>query len=384
MNKVVQEFNPKASSYRVVYREIPQSQFNQVLLEALASGTGPDLIIAPQDIILSNISRLYPFPLASFSEKAYKDMYVDGASLFFSPQGAIALPVSIDPLVLFYNRTLFSKHGIVTPPQYWDELVNDTPLLTITNNQGQFAESAISLGAPNTPYQKEILMSTVMQLGQTPVLKQFRSDGTPIFTVMANTPVTQEGEVLPLSTATRFFSQFSDPTKGTYTWSQYGGDALNQFLAEKLAMYIGYASELNTIRTRNPRADIEMSYLPQTRGYNTFATTGRMYGIAALQTTKNPVTSLTVESQFASAGISPAIAATIGAVPALRQYATTQGLSDVVAKSMLVAHPWYDSFSVQSTNLTATMFSDILSGRMGPADAAVTFVSRLQDLYTPN
>jgi hypothetical protein len=48
-----------------------------------------------------------------------------------------------------------------------------------------------------------------------------------------------------------------------------------------------------------------------------------------------------------------------GAVPALRQYATTQGLSDVVAKSMLVAHPWYDSFSVQSTNLTATMFSDI-------------------------
>jgi len=383
MNKVVQEFNPKATTYRVVYREIPQSQFNQVLLESLANGTAPDLIIAPQQIILSNLSRLYPFPISSISEKAYKDMYVDGASLFFTPQGAMALPVSIDPLVLFYNRTLFSKHGIVNPPSHWDELVNMVPLLTITNSQGQFVESAISLGAPNTPYAKEILMATTMQLGQTPVLRQYRNDGALLFSVTANSPTTEGGEVLPFATAVRFFSQFADPTKNSYTWSQYGGNALDQFLAEKLAMYVGFSSELSTIRARNPKADIEMSYLPQTRGYNTFATTGQMYGIATLRTSQNLVTSLTVESQFASAGVSPAIAAILGTVPALRQYATTQGLSEVISRSMLVARPWYDSFPTESMNLTATMFSDILSGRMGPADAAAAFVSRLQDLYTP-
>ncbi len=383
MNKIVQEFNPKATSYRVAYKEIPASQFNQILLEALANGTGPDLIIAPHQLILANADRTYPFPVASFSEKVYKDMYVDGASIFFTPQGALALPVSVDPLVLFYNRTLFSKHGLVSPPTYWDELVNMAPKLTLQDNRGQFIESAISLGAPNTPYAKDILMATVEQLGQTPVLKQYGNNGAPLLFMMANTPVTKDGEVFPLATAARFFTQFSDPTKNTYTWSQYGGVAVDQFLAEKMAMYIGYASELPTLRSQNPKADIEMSFLPQTRGYNTFATVGQMYGIATLKTSKNIVTALTVESQFAGTGIAPAIASLYGATPALRAYASAQGVSEVITRSMLVAHPWYDSFSVQSTNLAASMFADIINGRVGPADAAATFVSRLQDLYTP-
>jgi ABC-type glycerol-3-phosphate transport system substrate-binding protein len=101
MNRVVQEFNPKAESYRVTYREIPQAQFNQTLLEALANGSAPDLIIAPHQLILANQSRLYPFPIASFSEKTFKDTYVDGAGILFSSAGALALPVSVDPLCFF-------------------------------------------------------------------------------------------------------------------------------------------------------------------------------------------------------------------------------------------------------------------------------------------
>lgn len=383
MNTVIQQFNPKAQEYRVVYTEVSASQFSQRLVEALANGTGPDLIIAPHQLILANSSRLYPFPLASFSEKSYKDMYIDGASLFFTPEGAIALPVSIDPLVLFYNRTLFSKHGVINPPEYWDEVVNSSPQLTVADGRGGFAESAIALGAPNVPYAKDIMMATVNQLGQAAVLRQYRDDGAMLLTVTANMPVVEEGEVYPLATAARFFTQFSDPTKASYTWSQFAPKADDQFVAEKLAMYIGHASELKTLRARNPKADFEMSYLPQTRGYNTFVTGGQMYGIATLRSTKNPVTALTVESQFAGAGVSPAIASLMGAVPALRSYAGTQGIPDVIARSMLIARPWYDSFPVESVNLMGTMFSDIISGRLGPADAAATFVSRLQDLYTP-
>ncbi len=383
MNTIVQEFNPQAKTYQVRYTEIPATQFSQKLLEALANGTGPDMIIVPHQLILANQTRLYPFPIGSLSEKKYKDLYVDGASVLFTPTGALALPVSIDPLVLFYNRTLFSKHGIVNPPQYWDELVNMVPLLTILDSRGQFVESAISLGAPNTPYAKEILMATVQQLGQTPVLKQYQEDGQPYLSVTANTPVTQEGEVFPLATAARFFTQFSDPTKNTYTWSQYGGNAEDQFVAEKVAMYIGRASELATLRARNPKADLEMSYLPQTRGYNTFSTTGQMYAIGTLKTSKNLVTALTIEGEFASAGVSPAIASLMGTVPALRAYSSTEGLSDVIARSMLVAKPWYDSFPIESVTLVSTMLADIISGRAGAADAAADFVSRLQDLYTP-
>lgn len=383
MNRVVQEYNQKTSTYRVVYVEVSEQGFNQALLEALASGTGPDLILAPHQVILSQVARLYPFPTSSFSEKSFKDTYVDGASLFFSPAGALALPVSIDPLVLFYNRTLFSKHGLINPPVYWDDVLNMTSTLTIQNSKGGFDESAIALGSPNTPYAKDILMAIVGELKQAAVLDQRRDDGTQLLTVTANTPATADGEIYPLATAVRFFTQFADPTKVSYAWNQFAGNASDLFVAEKLAMYIGYAGELGTLRLRNPKADIEMAYFPQTKGYNTFVTGGQLYGIATLKTSKNLVTSLTVQSQLASAGVSPAIASIIGAVPALRAYAGTQGVPDVIAKSMLVARPWYDSFPVQSTNLIASMLADVINGRMGPNDAVVTFVSRLQDLYTP-
>lgn len=383
MNRILSEYNPKVKDFRVVYREIPEAQFNQTLLVALANGTGPDLLFAPHQLLLANSSHVYPFPIASMSQKTYNDLYVDGGSVFYSPNGPLALPVTIDPLVLFYNRTILSQRGIANPPQYWDELVSMIPSLTIQRDT-QFDLSTISLGAPNTPHNKEILMSTVLQLGQIPVFTQYNAmDGSVRQLVLANNPATQDGTILPLTTAARFFSQFADPTKNTYTWSQYGGKADEQFLALKSAMYIGFASEFTTLQARNPTADIQLAYLPQTKGYNTFAMTAEMYGVASLRTSRNLFTALTVQSQFASPGIAPALAGAIGQLPAIRSYASTQGLSEVLAKSMLVARPWHDSFPTQSNSLINTMMGDIITGRMGAADAAATFVSRLQDLYTP-
>jgi ABC-type glycerol-3-phosphate transport system substrate-binding protein len=190
--------------------------------------------------------------------------------------------------------------------------------------------------------------------------------------------------VRPLATVLRFFTQFADPTKSSYSWNDFNGKADDQFVAEKLAMYIGYSSEFQTLKARNPKANFEMSFLPQTRGYNTFATAGEVVGIATLKTTKNLLASLTAESQFASAGISPSIATSYGAVPALRSYATIPGVPEVVARSMLVAQTWYDSFPAQSTALIGSMIADVVNGRLGPNDAADSFVARLQGLYTPH
>lgn len=383
MNAIVQEFNPQAKTYRVVYKEVGENVFTQKLLEALANGNGPDLIMAPYQIILSQSSRVYPFPITNLGEKQFKDTYVNGASVFFSPYGALALPVSIEPMVLFYNRTLFSKHTIINPPAYWDELTAVVPSLTLKNNRGQFIESGIALGAPNTPYAKDIIMAIVGQLGQVPALQQYNAMGEPYISVIANEPVMEGGDVHPLSSAVHYFTQFADPTQNTYSWNQYLGNADELFVAEKLAMYIGYSGELETLRARNPRAEIEMTGFPQSKGYNSFVTGMRMYGIATLKTSKNPSAAFNVEAQFAGGGISPSLAALVGGVPAFRNYAATPGLSSVVASGMLVARGWQDSFSNQSTAYIMNMISDILNNRQGVTDAVTTFVSRLQDLYTP-
>lgn len=380
MNSVIQQFNPQAKTYAVRYRYIPEATFAQQLLEGLANGTGPDMILTSYQTILSQQARIQPYPIGSFGEKAYNDMYVDGASVLFTAQGALAFPVSVDPMVLFYNRTLLSKRGIAYPPAYWDEVVKITPELVLRNGD-VFKETSIPLGAPNSPYAKDIIMTIIAQLGQVPVVQIPMQGGGIYNNVLINSPVAEGGEVLPLSTAVRFFTQFADPGQGAYSWNQLQGNASDVFVGEKLAMYIGYAGELGTLRARNPRAQFEMTYLPQTRGYNTFATGMRMYALATLKNSKNMQASFVTQAQFAGAGVSPAIAAVAGSYPALRSYAANPNVDPVLTKSMLVARGWYDSHEKESTAYFETMISDIISYRKGVTEAVNTFILRFRDLY---
>jgi ABC-type glycerol-3-phosphate transport system substrate-binding protein len=309
-------------------------------------------------------------------------MYVDGASVLFTPQGALGLPVSVEPMVLFYNRDLLSKHGIPNPPTYWGDITAMSSMLTIFDKAGNVAESAIALGSPDVPYAKDIIMAIIGQLGQVPVVRIPNQLGELYFDILANQPVTEGGDVLPLSTTLRYYTQFADPGQKAFSWKEGFPNAVDTFLSEKLAMYIGYSGEYQLLRARNPRASIEMTYLPQTQGYNTFSTGMRMYALATLKSSKNPYVALTVESQFAGAGIAPVIAQITGGVPALRSYAMTQGLDPVIAKSMLVARGWYDSHPVETTGYTTVMISDVNNRRYNISDAANIFVSRLRDLYT--
>lgn len=377
MNAVTQAFNPQAKTYAVRYQYVKEEEFNQRLLEALASGNGPDLIMAPYQTMLAQESRLYPFPIA---EKTYKDIYVDGASVLYSGGAALALPLSVEPMVLFYNRTLLSKHSVLNPPEYWDELSSVTPALTLKQGNA-FVESSIALGTPDVPYTKDIIMAIVSQLGQVPLIRSVSQTGDVYTTITVNDAITVGGDVLPLSTVNRYITQFGDSGQTTYTWNASRGNAADVFVAEKLAMYIGYSGELPTLRAQNPRAEFAMATLPQTRGYSTFSTGMRMYAIGTLKSSKNLGTALTVQSQFASSGVSPTIAATVGAIPAIRAYAATQGLDPVVAKSMLVARGWYDSHEKESTAYTTVMISDIINYRYGVSDASNIFVGRLRDLY---
>lgn len=383
MEPLLQQYNISAKTYRVSYREINEARFVSTLVDALANGNGPDMILAPYQIILSQTSRLYPYPLTSITEKTYKDAYVDGASVFWSPYGALALPVSIEPMVLFYNRTLLSKHGISNPPTYWDDFVDIAPKLTVKKD-GNFLESAISLGSyNNVPYTKDILVTIVGQLGQVPLLQEFGPSG-PIYNVFINTPLPTKQEVLPLVTATRFITQFVDPSKTTYTWSQFLGSATDLFIAEKLAMYVGYSGEQSGLQSSNQKLDLGMTYLPQIKDANTFTTGMRMYGLATIRQTRNPQASLVTESALSGAQWSSSIASAVGGISPLKSIVSNAGFPEAISRSALVARGWQDIYFNQSNDLFARLIDDILSGRSLVTDAVETFESRFISLYNGN
>lgn len=229
---------------------------------------------------------------------------------------------------------------------------------------------------------KDIIMAMVSQLGQMPVLANYNADGTFSYNFLANNPVTETSPVQPLSTVMRFVTEFSDPMKSTYSWNQFSGNAVDAFVAEKLAMYIGYAGEFAVLRSQNPKMDIDMTYLPQALNQGTFSTGMRLYGIATMRQAKNPSGSYAVEYAFSGANWSPQIASVVGASPALTSYLNTSGINEVLKNSLLVARGWYDINTQSSSDFMSQMFYGIISGKQGVIDAVNDFTNRMNDLYT--
>ena len=61
----------------------------------------------------------------------------------------------------------------------------------------------------------------------------------------------------------RFYTQFADPAKETYSWNKTFQNDKNAFISGKLAFYFGYASEYKDIQQKNPnlRFDIIFNFI---------------------------------------------------------------------------------------------------------------------------
>ena len=381
IDKILSNLNLAVKTYRVTYQEIPENKLPGVLLNALADGNGPDMLLAPYQIILKEADRIQPFPYAVISEKAYKDNYVDGASIFLTPYGALALPVSIEPMVLFFNRELLSKHLIVNPPEYWDELTNMTPSLTVKNRNGEFFENAISFGSTNNdPYAKDFIMTLVSQFGQTPVYRNYTQKGA-TYNVSANDEITS-AKVRPLANAIRYYAQFSDPLKQTYTWNYAMPNAIDSFVAEKLAMYVGYSSEMSLIKSVNQKINFDMTYLPQAKGYGTASTGMRLYGIATLRQSRLMATAQAAQSALAGSPYSIQIAQSIAGISPIKAISQSDpNVPEVAKRSSLIARGWYDINVDGSTNLFNILMQEIVSGKRDLNDAVDGFVIKLSNLF---
>jgi ABC-type glycerol-3-phosphate transport system substrate-binding protein len=130
-SKVFEDTNSANLDLSITYTKKQESTYQQSLIEAFASGNGPDLFFITPDMVQKFSNFTYKIPYASYSEKTFRDAFIDGASSYLASDGIIAFPVIVDPMVLYYNKDIFSSEGIVSPPKYWDELFNLSGSLTM-------------------------------------------------------------------------------------------------------------------------------------------------------------------------------------------------------------------------------------------------------------
>src|SRR3989344_5275263 len=209
--------------FSVNYVEKSTETIEAEFTEALARGTGPDLIILTQDQLWKNKAKLLAIPYTSINERDFKTAFIEEGELFLDETGIYALPLSIDPLVLYYNRDLLSNARQAQHIQYWDEIYAAATNLSKRDAAGNIVLSVMALGeARNIPHAKDIFSLLLLQAG-TPITGLVNRELRSQISLNFGTPI------LPGEAALDFYTQFSNPTKVYFSWNRSLIDAQTHF-----------------------------------------------------------------------------------------------------------------------------------------------------------
>jgi ABC-type glycerol-3-phosphate transport system substrate-binding protein len=356
----------------VTYVEKQEESFDKEFVEALASGGGPDAVILPQDLIVKHENKLLPIPFDVFPEREFKNLFIEEGELYVTPQGIVGLPFSVDPLVMYWNRSLFADAGVPTYPKYWDEFFNLAPKLTKKSNTSVISQSALAFGEfRNVTHAKDILSALIMQAGN-PITRRGAGGIESTFASQFDLPEA------PAAAALIFYTEFSNPIKPTYSWNKALPQSKNAFIAGELATYFGYASEVEDIRAKNPNLNFDVATLPQIRSLNNKLTYGKMLAFSVTKATADPGNTYGVlQTLLDSNSLTHWIELT-GLPPVRRDmYATRPQDSylSVFYDSALVAKGWLDP----ERNTTSTIFESVIESILSGRETVYVAVSRAND-----
>ncbi len=350
----------------VAYVEKSSNTIESEFTEALAQGIGPDLIILTQDKFLKEKPKLVPIPYESISERDFKQTFVEEGELFLGEDGIYALPLSIDPLVLYYNRDLLSNAGQARPIMYWDEIYAAALNLSKKDAAGNLVSSVLALGeARNIPHAKDILSLLLLQAG-TPITEFSGSTLRSQLINNFNLPIS------PSQAAFDFYTQFSNQTKAFYSWNRSLIDAQTHFTSGDSAYYLGFASELKALRNKNPTLNFSVSLVPQSRVSGKIITFGSLRGVAISRGSRNTAAALTVATKLVSKEVVLFLSQELLLPPARRDLLSqkpTDTAMSVFYNAALQSRGWLDPDTLATNIIFREAIESITSGRARTVEA---------------
>ncbi len=377
VSPLIEEFNAVNESFVVKYVQKSPESFDQELLEALASGAGPDLIFLPDDLAYHYANKLYVIPFESFPLAAFKNTFAGAGEVFLISSGIIAFPLTIDPLVMYYNRNILDAEGITFPPATWDEFTTLVPKLTKKDESNKISTSAVALGHfSNVAHAKDILSALFMQ-GGSPIVAE--SEGRFISALETSTAGYDPSAVL------KFYTDFADPNQLVYSWNKSFPNSTDAFSKEDVAFYFGFGSELESLVNKNPNHNFFASAFPQISksklgSSNLKATIAHTTGVAILESSENFDTAFTAAGLLSSGEFASKFAALTGTVPARRDLLSikqTDAFNPIFYSSALYGKSWLDPSPKDTNDIWRRMIDAVLSNSNTPGGAISDAASRL-------
>lgn len=372
INPLLEDLNTANQTFLITYVEKNADTFDQELLEALATGTGPDMFFMPGDLAFHYRNKILAIPYSTYSVSSFKKTFAGAGEVFMNSNGIMAFPMTIDPLVMYYNRSMLDTSGITNPPANWTQFIEMVPTLTKKDDTNRITRSAVALGHfSNVSHAKDILSMLFMQSGSQVVAER---EGRFVSDLISSTK--------RLDPAIEFYTDFADPLKTTYSWNKSFPLSRDYFSTNNLAFYFGHASELSALVNRNPNQNFLAAEVPQIENSNFKVTSANVTGLAISVASKNVNTAFIAANMMSSGEFALKLAANLGVAPARRDLLavkTTDAFNPVFYRAALYSRSWLDPSPEDTVSIFRNMIENVLSNTLTP-DQAISDASSKMSL----
>ncbi len=331
--------NSKETGVKISYVQKDSQSYKSALVEAFASGTGPDLFFINQDMVIPFGNKISTLPYERFPERDYRLRYIDGASVFLNNSGIVALPFAVDPLVMYYNKSMFNTAGLATPPTNWAEFNALVPILTQLDENRNILKSGLAFGQfENIQYATNIFETLLLQLGDPIVVRDNNGNYVSVIN-QANSAATN-----PLILTLQFFTNFSNPLLDSYSWNSAMQTAEDMFVQDRLAMYFAPASRFFDIQRKNINLNYDIVKIPQVSETSNFVTGADFYGISVAKSSRKQSAAFSAANLIVNGAQNKAITEANFLAPVRRDLlASRAGLSayqTAIRESALISYTW--------------------------------------------
>lgn len=355
----------------------PES-YTEDLIEAFARSEGPDLFFVDQTMLNRLAGKTVDIPYSVYPQRDYINDFSDGSSVFMTTTGLKALPLFIDPLVMYFNRTMYTSAGIVIVPKNWTELVATLKPINEVDTRNNVRRSAVAMGEFNNITNAKYLFSTLVFQAGNPIVEMDK-DNNYRFVLGESFGFTPT----PAQAATEFFVQFGNPAQSSYSWNRSLPRDKDFFVAENLAVYFGLASELADLRQKNPHLNLDVAVVPQKDSQKRI-TFGNYSGLGIAKSSKKQNAAATAAMILSQTSNLEKLSGILGVEPARRNLLALKAadpFKQIFRDSAAIARSWIDPDTRESNKLFLRMIDGVQTGQLGPATAASSISGEMSRLF---
>lgn len=370
----------------VEYTQIDPSEYQRKLLNALASGVGPDLFYIGNRELPKHRGRVAPVDpdhLSSMNASRFRDELFPTAAAqdFTAEEQVFAVPLYFDTMVLLYNRDIFDQVGIVAPPKTWDEFQTAAGKIRVVNPQAQIVRAGAAIGGTGKTVDAGVdLLHLLMLQNGTKMVADDLGEAR-----FASGGASERGGG---NAAFNFYLQFGNAGSSYYTWNEGQPNSLDSFAAGKTAMIFNYRSALDIIKKKSPFLNVGVAPMPQTSADARAINYARYDGLAVSKQSQIPYWAWDFALHLtANAANEKLYLDATGRTPALRSLLQDE-LGDpntgIFARQALTARSWYQADDATIENIFNGAIESVLNGQTNSEAALRRAQDQVSQLMSRN